>query len=128
MKFFHRERISTKVTLQNTIYRSIFGRSLFLNDPDVFLLRDNNISLTKEQKEALATINALFGNVLMTSDNPGDYDEERKSILTNILHINQNASNKKYSRNGDLINISYTLDGKEISKVYDTKRGVFNDR
>ena len=127
MKFFHRERISTKVTLQNTIYRSIFGRSLFLNDPDVFLLRDNNISLTKEQKEALATINALFGNVLMTSDNPGDYDEERKSILTNILHINQNASNKKYSRNGDLINISYTLDGKEISKVYDTKRGVFNE-
>ena len=63
----------------------------------------------------------------MTSDNPGDYDEERKSILTNILHINQNASNKKYSRNGDLINISYTLDGKEISKVYDTKRGVFNE-
>ena len=127
MKFFHRERISTKVTLQNTIYRSIFSRSLFLNDPDVFLLRDNNISLSKEQKEALATINALFGNVLMTSDNPGDYDDARKELLTKILHINQNATNKKYERNGDLINISYTLDGKDINKVYDTKRGVFND-
>jgi alpha-galactosidase len=93
MRFFHRERISTKVTLQNTIYRSIFARSLFLNDPDVFLLRDNNISLSKEQKEALATINSLFGNVLMTSDNPGDYDEERKEVLTKILHINQDAKN-----------------------------------
>ncbi|WP_162849686.1 glycoside hydrolase family 36 protein [Anaeroplasma bactoclasticum] len=127
MRFFHRERISTKVTLQNTIYRSIFARSLFLNDPDVFLLRDNNISLSKEQKEALATINALFGNVLMTSDNPGDYDEERKEVLTKILHINQDAKNKKYSRNGDLINISYELDGKVINKVYDTQRGVFNE-
>lgn len=127
MRFFHRERISTKVTLQNTIYRSIFSKSLFLNDPDVFLLRDNNISLTKEQKEALATINALFGNVLMTSDNPGDYDDERKEILTKILYINQNAKDKKYSRNGDFINISYTLDGNSIHLVYDTNRGVFTN-
>jgi len=127
MKFFHRERISTKVTLQNTIYRSIFARSLFLNDPDVFLLRDNNISLSLEQREALATINALFGNVLMTSDNPGDYDDARKEILNRILHINHDATDRRYSRNGDLINISYMLDDEEIHKVYDTKRGVFND-
>jgi alpha-galactosidase len=127
MKFFHRERISTKVTLQNTIYRSIFARSLFLNDPDVFLLRDNNISLSLEQREALATINALFGNVLMTSDNPGDYDDARKEILNRILHINHDATDRRYSRNGDFINISYMLDDEEIHKVYDTKRGVFND-
>ena len=127
MKFFHRERISTKVTIQNTIYRSIFARSLFLNDPDVFLLRDDNISLSLEQREALATINALFGNVLMTSDNPGDYDDRKKEILNRILHIHHDATNRRYSRNGDFIHISYTLDGEEINKVYDTKRGVFND-
>ena len=127
MKFFHRERISTKVTIQNTIYRSIFARSLFLNDPDVFLLRDDNISLSLEQREALATINALFGNVLMTSDNPGDYDDRKKEILNRILHIHHDATNRRYSRNGDFIHISYMLDGEEIDKVYDTKRGVFND-
>ena len=127
MKFFHRERISTKVTIQNTIYRSIFARSLFLNDPDVFLLRDDNISLSLEQREALATINALFGNVLMTSDNPGDYDDRKKEILNRILHIHHDATNRRYSRDGDFIHISYMLDGEEIDRVYDTKRGVFND-
>ena len=127
MRLFHRERISTKVTLQNTIYRSIFARSLFLNDPDVFLLRDDNISLSIEQREALATINALFGNVLMTSDNPGDYDDARKDVLTRILHINRDATAREYSRNGDFINISYMLDDVLVKLVYDTKRGVFND-
>ena len=38
MRLLHRERISTKITLQNTIYRHLFNGNVFLNDPDVFLL------------------------------------------------------------------------------------------
>ena len=124
MRLIHRERISTKVALQNTIYRSIFNDTFFGNDPDVFLLRDYNIKMNKKQKVSLVTINALFGNVLMTSDNVGRYKEEEKEILTNALEIFYNATDKNYKRDNDIIHISYTLNGKEYKIEYNTKNGV----
>jgi len=129
MKFMHRERISTKVTIQNTIYRSVLDHRLFLNDPDVFLLRDDNIELSKAQRLALITINALFGSVLMTSDNIKEYDEEKNEILNNAFDIFNNAKNKKYSKDGKYIHISYDLHDKHIKYKYDTLKGVLlNDR
>lgn len=124
MRQFHRERISTKKTLQNTVYRNIFDGRFFGNDPDVFLLRDNNIDLNKGQKKALITINALFGSVLMTSDNLGDYDEEKKQTLAEALKLFRRAENLKFVRKGKTIEITYSLDGNENGIIYDTERGV----
>ncbi len=125
MKYAHRERISTKITLQNTIYRSIFNRHMFLNDPDVFLLRDDNIELTNEQKYAILTIDALFGSVLMTSDNIGAYDDKKKKLLEDALYKYKNAKNQSFERVKNLINIKYELDEMEFKLTYDTERGVF---
>ena len=36
MRFFHRERTSTKQSLANTIFRRSLNNRAFLNDPDVF--------------------------------------------------------------------------------------------
>ena len=128
MRMFHRERISTKVTLQNTIYRHIFDQHLFGNDPDVFLLRDTNISLSKEQRKALITINALFGSVLMTSDNIASYDEEKKDVLSNALNLFKNAKVVSISRRGrKYIDIIYELDHKNHKLVYNTEKGVLHD-
>ncbi len=127
MRRAHRERISTKTTLQNTIYRSIFNKHLFLNDPDVFLLRDNNIELSSQQKLALITINALFGSVLMTSDDIATYDEEKKKILSDALNIYYNAKNVSFERKKDSITIYYMLSGKMNILTYDTNKGVFID-
>ena len=91
MRLFHRERVSTKITIQNTIYRSFMNNHLFGNDPDVFLLRDENIKLTLPQREALSKINALFGSVLMTSDDIATYDEEKKALLAEALHLFRDA-------------------------------------
>ena len=124
MRFMHRERISTKVTLQNTVYRSFLNRRFFGNDPDVFLLRDDNLSLTKEQRRALITLNALFGSVLMTSDNLGAYDEEKRRLLDGALQLFQKAAVTGYARQGREIRITYTLEGEERSIRYDTKKGV----
>ena len=66
MRLFHRERPSTKVTLQNTIYRSIFDQRLFANDPDVFLLRDDNIGLSGQ----------YLGSFLQT----GSYEDRCKQL------------------------------------------------
>ena len=128
MRLFHRERISTKVTLQNTIYRSLFNNHLFGNDPDVFLLRDDNIELSKEQKYALTKINALFGSVLMTSDNIATYDEYQKGVLTEALDLFKNAKVLSASRiNKKEIAISYELNGKKVNMVYNTKKGVLHE-
>lgn len=129
MRLFHRERISTKVTLQNTIYRSFMNNHLFGNDPDVFLLRDENIKLSKEQKVALSKLNALFGSLLFTSDNIATYDEGKKKIFDEVLNIFYNAHNRRYITKGNIIDITYELYGKPQHLKYNIKKGVFeNDR
>ena len=124
MRFFHRERISTKTTLQNTIFRSLFNDRLFANDPDVFLLRDDNIELSEKQKYSLALINSLFSGVLMTSDDISKYDEKKNQILeqvlNNFLHAEKVGFCKKMSH---IIEIFYDLDGKHYSVLYNYKNG-----
>ena len=124
MRLMHRERISTKVTLQNTVYRSFFNDRLFGNDPDVFLLRDDNIKLSVNQRRALLTLNALFGSVLMTSDNLAQYDEGKRKLLSDALELFYNAKVTGYFRKGDVIEISYAINGLSKTIKYDTKRGV----
>ena len=127
MKFMHRERISTKITLRNTIYRSIFDDKLFKNDPDVFLLRDDNISLSFEQKKALVLINALFGSVLMTSDNIKDYDNKKNELLALAFKLHNEASNKSYKKNKDTIVVNYDLDGAKHEFIYYVKKGTIKE-
>ena len=125
MRLFHRERVSTKVTLQNTIYRSFMNNHLFGNDPDVFLLRDENIKLSKEQREALSKLNALFGSLLFTSDNIATYDEEKKTLFDKVLNIFYNAHNRRYITKGNIIDINYELYGNKQCLKYNVKKGVF---
>ena len=124
MRFMHRERVSTKVTLQNTVYRSLFDGALFGCDPDVFLLRDENLSLSQARREALLTLNALFGRLLMTSDNIADYDFETRETLARAWALFRGAKVKEYDRDGDLIRIAYTQNGQDATVVYDTRKGV----
>ena len=124
MRFMHRERVSTKVTLQNTVYRSLFDGVLFGCDPDVFLLRDTNLSLSLARRTALLTLNALFGRLLMTSDNIADYDGEKLDLLSEALTLFRGASVKEYCREGDTIRITYTENGRENAIRYDARKGV----
>ena len=129
MRGLHRERPTTKSTLQNTIFRSFMDQRLFANDPDVFLLRDNNIKFSKEQKRAMTTINALFGSVLMTSDDIATYDEDAKKVLDHALNVFKDATDKQYQVDGEIIHISYKLNGKDYSFDYSIKKGVMlNER
>ena len=79
MRLFHRERISTRHSLDNTLYRRQLGGRAFGNDPDVFFLRDENCQLTPEQKRRLAETNARYGQVLLISDDPSAYTPEMKA-------------------------------------------------
>ena len=129
MRMLHRERVSTKVTLQNTIFRSIFNDRLFGNDPDVFLLRDENMKMSFEQRKALTKINALFGSVLLMSDDIATYNEEKKAVLAEALHLFRNAEVLSYETKGKTVDVKYRVDGQEHQFTYDINKGVLlNER
>lgn len=128
MRFMHRERISTKITVQNSIYRNFTDGFLFGNDPDVFLLRDDNIKLSKEQRKSLITINALMGSLLMTSDNISEYDEEKMELLNKSIDIFRNATDKYFEKlNKKQILLRYKLNGEVHTLIYNTEKGVIKD-
>ncbi|MBE6818700.1 MAG: alpha-galactosidase [Ruminococcaceae bacterium] len=79
--FVNNEIISAQNAINNSIFRRHLNGRAWMNDPDVFFLRDDNIKFTKEQKLLLATINNLCGNVLFVSDNAGDYDATQMKWL-----------------------------------------------
>ena len=127
MRILHPERISTKITLQNTIYRSAMNGKVFLNDPDVFLLRDDNINLSEDQRYALTKINALFGSLLMTSDDPKTYDAKKTKVLDEALQLFKNGKVTGYVREGKYVKVNYELNGKPFSFKYNTLKGVIEN-
>ena len=115
---------STKMSIQNTINRFVFNDRLFGNDPDVFLLRDDNITLTKDQKRTLAIINAICGQILLTSDDIGKYDEEKNKLLNRVIEIFRNEKEIIYYKKRNLIHIKCLLDKKEYDFAYDINKGI----
>ena len=125
MKLFHRERISTKRCILDTIYRSFMNNHLFLNDPDVFILRKNNNSLSDKQKESLIMINAIFASSMQTSDNIAKYDSEQLALLDKCLDIYYHAEGAKFKKlNKREMEIMYTLHDKEYKYLYNGDTGV----
>ena len=91
MRFFHRESASTRNTILNTVFRRHLDGRAFRNDPDVFLLRDDNMKLSLRHRETLATVNALFGGVLFTSDNVGQYDDAKRAAYRRIEALDRSC-------------------------------------
>lgn len=112
MRIIHRERVSTKNAIGNTVFRRQLNGRAFLCDPDVFLLRNDNIRLSGEQKRMLAFFNGLFGSVLFTSDNAAAYSEQQRAMYKEILAL-QNAGDITVhpSASGEIV-ITYRLNGK----------------
>ncbi len=111
MRLFHRERVSTLNALNNAIGRRQLSGRAFINDPDVFFYREENIQLTQTQKETIAFVNKHFGGLLFTSDDISKYtdkqnqffDETIKTELIKILSV-------RPQRNA-LIEFSYSIEG-----------------
>ena len=112
MRPLHREVPSTRNTLLNTVYRRQLDGRAFRSDPDVFLLRDDNMKLTRRQRETLAIVNALFGAVCFTSDNVGDYDPDKRAVYDRLKKLSRADVLGVEPHRGKLI-IRYREDGKK---------------
>lgn len=81
----HREDVSTPNAIHNSIYRRCLNGRAYLCDPDVFLLRRDNIKFTVQQQNLLAKFIKIFGGVLFMSDNIADYNDEQMSVFKDTL-------------------------------------------
>ena len=112
MRLLHRERISTRQSLFNTIFRRHLNGRAFGNDPDVFFLRDGNILLSQSEKAYLTAVNALFGSVWLTSDDLNAYDGKKAEQYREAARLRE-ASNVRIDP--DTLTIRYVFDGREYS-------------
>jgi len=105
MKLCHRERVSTFQSIQSTIGRRHLNGRAFVNDPDVFLLRDTNIALSENQKKTLALANWLFGGLVFTSDDISQYTVQQRSLFQQMMNQNKPVIHSVQTDHG-LIKIS----------------------
>lgn len=118
MRLLHRERISTLNAIENTIGRRQLNGRAFLNDPDVFLLRKDNIALNEAQKETVAMVNNLFGSLLFTSDNIKYYDDEQFSVLKETLNFKASTIESVERSKKGMIEVLYREEGKRFLTVF----------
>ena len=110
MQLTHRERVSTRQSIGNTVFRRELSGRAWLNDPDVFFLREDNLKLTPEEKRVLATVNSLFGGVLFCSDDMSAYTPEARSFYEDLLRNREAADIRVEADRG--FSVSYTVDGE----------------
>lgn len=87
-RYDSREGVSTTHAILNSVFRRHLDGRAFGNDPDVFLLRNNNIHMSDEEKKTLAKVNKICGKVLFTSDNVDDYTEEKMQTIEYVFDRN----------------------------------------
>jgi alpha-galactosidase len=61
-------------------------KRFFLNDPDVFILREESNQLTSVQKNTLAQTNKLTHGLLFTSDDVSKYSDSLKETFKKLMH------------------------------------------
>lgn len=115
MQQIHRERVSTKQSITDTVFRRQLNGRAFLNDPDVFFLRRDNMKMTYAQKRALAVANTLLGGVWLTSDDMGKYDEAQAEEWRTLQEL---RDGKVVSVDaGEELTLTYSFRGKEETQV-----------
>ena len=114
---------STIRTLNNTIFRRHLNGRAFVNDPDVFFLRDYNIKLTEEQRLIIADVNKLFGGVLFVSDDVARYSERSLDNLKSVFKDDEIEILEAEYMTKSIISIRYTINGIEQELVFDIQQG-----
>ncbi len=124
--FTHRENVSTTHTLCNTIFRRALDGRAFRNDPDVFLLRENNMHCTFEQRQIIAKVNKLFGSVLFISDNVDDYKPVQMETLCETFRKDdiQILKAEFMTTNHDVLDIDYIINGESKNFKFNIENGT----
>ncbi len=128
-KFYSRIQVSNEMlnarsAINNSIFRRHLNGRAWMNDPDVFFLRKNNLTFTDEQKYLLGKINNLCGNVLFVSDNAGDYDTAADKLVRRFFNkTDEKILSAEYVSKSD-IKVVTEKDGKEENFLFNLDKGT----
>lgn len=112
----NREFVSTRRAISNSVFRRQLNGRAWLSDPDVFFLREDNLHLSDREKYTLATVNSLFGGLLLCSDDVSRYSPAAMEQYRQLLK-NRDASDIRVEADGGL-RVCYTVDGvREILEI-----------
>ena len=122
----NREVPSSPNAINNTIFRRHLDGRAFLNDPDVFFLRKNNISYTEEQKLLHGKVNALCGSVQFVSDDMGGYDSKTLEIVKKLFDKRQGKVTSAQYESAEVVRLCFKEKGREKSLTFNIKNGKSN--
>lgn len=118
-----REDVSTPNAIYNTVFRRHLDGRAFLNDPDVFLLRDNNMNMSFKKRKLIAKINHIFGNLLFTSDNVDKYNDKKiNAFLAAIDKNKEKFISAEMTKKRDLT-IVYEENGQRHTLCFNVENG-----
>ncbi|MBQ2811686.1 MAG: alpha-galactosidase, partial [Clostridia bacterium] len=139
--FFNRiqvanEMLNARSAINNSIFRRHLNGRVWMNDPDVFFLRKNNLKFTDvllmhinklqftdEQKYLLGKINNLCGNVLFVSDNAGDYDKPAQTLVRKFFKKTDEKIISAEYINSEVIKLVTEKDGKQETFTFNLAEG-----
>jgi len=107
--------VSTLTSLRSTLGRWQLNGRAFHNDPDVFILRNENQKLAPAQQQTVLTINALLGNLLFTSDDVGKYSPEQLAELEAALELHGSQVKRVFEIKKDVYRIDFENNGAAYS-------------
>lgn len=118
-----REDVSTPHTICNTIFRRHLDGRAWRNDPDVFMLRDNNMYMPFEQRKLVAKINSTFGSLLFISDDVSRYNEEQKAALKETFAQKDIKIISAEFVQKDIMKAVFEEDGKPVELKFNVRNG-----
>lgn len=119
----NREIPSAQNAITSSIYRRHLNGRVFANDPDVFYLRNNNLTFTMEQKILLGKVNNLCGDILFVSDNAGDYGDREVELVKDFFKRKDVKIISAYNTDKDVMEINYTEAGERKQFVFNLTTG-----
>lgn len=118
-----REDVTLPHAVCNTIFRRHLDGRAWMNDPDVFLLRDNNIKIDFEQRKLLAKIDSVFGSLLLISDNIDEYNSEQLKVLNETFAPKNIQIHRAEFVGQDIIEAEYTENGIDCKLKFNAMTG-----
>jgi len=114
-----KERVSTFNSIETNIARRHMNHRVFVNDPDVLILRDDNQKMTWDQRKTLLFVNLIFGSLIFTSDSISAYSNDHMALyeLTFIFRY----SKIKNIKLNDLIYVEVTTKNKDYLFIINIK-------
>lgn len=118
-----REDVSTPHAVSNTIFRRHLNGRAWMNDPDVFLLRDENIRMDFNRRKLLSRINSIFGSLLFVSDNVGKYDSKQLEALKKAFSKEDYNVISAGFIEPHIMEVKYSCENKTQTLVFDVWNG-----